>query len=130
MIDDTATKSRLINRNIIAESGRSSMRLEPEIWDALFEICKRENTTMAMLVKKVDGGREIGGRTSAIRVFAFNYFRQAATETGHRLAGHGTMDAQAEAMVSNEAERSLSERARASIEAEDEVEPASFKDIC
>ncbi len=81
--------SRLINRNIVAASGRSSMRLEPEIWDALFEICRRENIAMAELVRKVDGGREIGGRTSAIRVFAFNYFRKAATEEGHRLAGHG-----------------------------------------
>jgi predicted DNA-binding ribbon-helix-helix protein len=81
--------SRLINRNIVAASGRSSMRLEPEIWDALFEICRRENVAMGELVRKVDGGREVGGRTSAIRVFAFNYFRQAATEDGHRLAGHG-----------------------------------------
>ena len=94
-MSDTIAKSRLINRNIIAESGRSSMRLEPEIWDALFEICKRQNMAMATLVKKVDGGREIGGRTSAIRVFAFNYFRQAATEEGHRSAGHGVSDAPA-----------------------------------
>jgi predicted DNA-binding ribbon-helix-helix protein len=91
-MSDTAAKSRLINRNIVAESGRSSMRLEPEIWDALFEICRRENIAMAELVRKVDGGREIGGRTSAIRVFAFNYFRQAATDEGHRLAGHGHFD--------------------------------------
>ncbi len=85
--------SRLVNRNILAECGRSSMRLEPESWDALFEICRREKIGMADLVRKVDGGREVGGRTSAIRVFAFNYFRQAATEEGHRLAGHGVNDA-------------------------------------
>ncbi len=89
--------SRLINRNIVAASGRSSMRLEPEIWDALFEICRRENIAMAELVRKVDGGREVGGRTSAIRVFAFNYFRNAATEEGHRLAGHGAGAETAEA---------------------------------
>ena len=90
-MDPVLTNSRLINRNIVAASGRSSMRLEPEIWEALFEICRRENIAMAELVRKVDGGREIGGRTSAIRVFAFNYFRQAATEHGHRLAGHGVV---------------------------------------
>ncbi|MBC7637762.1 MAG: ribbon-helix-helix domain-containing protein, partial [Acetobacteraceae bacterium] len=33
------TASRLINRNVIAKSGRTSMRLEPELWDALREIC-------------------------------------------------------------------------------------------
>jgi predicted DNA-binding ribbon-helix-helix protein len=92
-MDPVLNNSRLINRNIVAASGRSSMRLEPEIWDALFEICRRENIAMAELVRKVDGGREIGGRTSAIRVYAFNYFRQAATEDGHRLAGHGAAPA-------------------------------------
>ena len=89
------TASSLINRNIIAETGRSSMRLEPEIWDALFEICRRENMAISALIKKVDGGREVGGRTSAIRVFAFNYFRQAATEDGHCLAKHGIVSAAA-----------------------------------
>jgi predicted DNA-binding ribbon-helix-helix protein len=81
--------SRLINRNIVAATGRSSMRLEPEIWEALSEICRRENVAMGDLVRKIDGGRDSVGRTSAVRVFAFNYFRDAATEDGHRLAGHG-----------------------------------------
>jgi predicted DNA-binding ribbon-helix-helix protein len=96
-MDPITINSRLINRNIVAASGRSSMRLEPEIWDALFEICRRENIAMAELVRKVDGGREVGGRTSAIRVFAFNYFRKAATEDGHRLAGHGAASISADA---------------------------------
>lgn len=30
-----------------------------------------------------------GGRTSAIRVHIVDYFRLAATEEGHSLAGHG-----------------------------------------
>jgi predicted DNA-binding ribbon-helix-helix protein len=89
-MDPVLPSSRLVNRNIVAASGRSSMRLEPEIWDALFEICRREDIAMADLVRKVDGGREVGGRTSAIRVYAFNYFRDAATEDGHRRAGHGS----------------------------------------
>jgi predicted DNA-binding ribbon-helix-helix protein len=95
-MDPTSPSSRLVNRNIVAASGRSSMRLEPEIWDALFEICRRENIAMADLVRKVDGGREIGGRTSAIRVFAFNYFRDAATEEGHRRSGHGVIASETE----------------------------------
>ncbi|MBV8397624.1 MAG: ribbon-helix-helix domain-containing protein, partial [Acetobacteraceae bacterium] len=31
-------KSRLVNRNVVAGRGRTSMRLEPELWDALYEI--------------------------------------------------------------------------------------------
>lgn len=84
-------QSRLVNRNIIAARGRSSMRLEPEIWDALQEICRREGVALGDLVQRVEGGRSEGGRTSAVRVFAFEYFRAAATEEGHRLANHGPL---------------------------------------
>ena len=56
------TPSRLTNRNIITESGRSSMRLEAELWEALWDICRRENIAMTDLVRKVDGARE--GRQS------------------------------------------------------------------
>ncbi len=87
--DMSGVKSRLINRNVEGPSGRrTSMRLELEIWDSLFEICRREDIAMAELVRKVDAGRGAGLRTSAIRVFAFNYFRAAATEDEHRRAGH------------------------------------------
>ncbi len=91
-MDCAVMNSRLINRNITAPTGRSSMRLEPEIWDALSEICRREKLPLGELVRRVDDDRSGGGRTSAIRVFAFNYFRAAATEDGHRAAGHGELD--------------------------------------
>jgi predicted DNA-binding ribbon-helix-helix protein len=86
------TQSRLINRNITALRGRTSMRLEPELWDALEEICQRENVSTGEMVKRVEERGHPGGRTSAVRVFILTYFRNAATETGHRLAGHGDAD--------------------------------------
>ena len=67
------------------------MRLEPEIWDALQEICKREGVALGDLVQKVEGSVGEGGRTSAVRVFAFQYFRAAATDQGHQAAGHGAV---------------------------------------
>ncbi len=81
--------SRLINGNIPVEGGRSSMRLEPETWDALGEICDREAIGLGELVRRAERALEAGGRTSAVRVFALAYFREAATDEGHRLAGHG-----------------------------------------
>ena len=85
------TVSRLINRNVVAARGRTSMRLEPELWDALLEICERENADMSTLVRQVEQAGHEGGRTSAVRVFVLAYFREAATEHGHGLAGHGTL---------------------------------------
>ena len=51
------TVSRLINRNVVAERGRTSMRLEPELWEALLEICGRERQDMSSLVRKVEALR-------------------------------------------------------------------------
>ncbi|MEJ1977394.1 MAG: ribbon-helix-helix domain-containing protein [Acetobacteraceae bacterium] len=84
-------QSRLVNRNIMAAQGRSSMRLEPELWDALTEICRRERVPMGDLVRRAERTLGAGGRTSAVRVYAFAYFRAAATEEGHQLAGHGRL---------------------------------------
>ena len=85
------TVSRLINRNVVAERGRTSMRLEPELWEALSEICGREGQDMSSLVRKVEQRGHAGGRTSAVRVFVMSYFRDAATETGHAAVGHAAL---------------------------------------
>ncbi len=81
--------SRLVNRNIVAERGRTSMRLEPELWDALLEICDREDQDLNTIVRRVEATGHQGGRTSAVRVFLLTYYRAAATELGHMNAGHG-----------------------------------------
>lgn len=81
--------SRLVNKNVMAGRGRTSMRFEPEIWDALQEICVRENIGMGELTRRIEQHSHAGGRTSAVRVFVLNYFREAATEEGHARAGHG-----------------------------------------
>jgi predicted DNA-binding ribbon-helix-helix protein len=82
--------SRLINRNVRAGAGRTSMRLEPELWDALLEICEREGQDMSTLVRSVEAAAPPGGRTSAVRVYVVSYYRAAATEAGHQMAGHGS----------------------------------------
>ena len=84
--------SRLINRNVIAGRGRTSMRLEPELWDALAEICVRERQDMNHLVRQIEATGHSGGRTSAVRVFVLQYFRAAACESGHEAANHGPLD--------------------------------------
>ena len=74
--------SRLVDRNLNITRGRTSMRLEPELWDALAEISRRENRDMHDLIKEIDAGRSEGTRTSAVRVFLLQYFRAAASVVG------------------------------------------------
>jgi predicted DNA-binding ribbon-helix-helix protein len=81
--------SRLINRNVVAGRGRTSMRLEPELWDALREICQRERLDLNHLVRHIETLGHRGGRTSAVRVYVLQYFRAAASEDGHEAAHHG-----------------------------------------
>jgi predicted DNA-binding ribbon-helix-helix protein len=77
-------ESRLVNRNVVGTLGRTSIRLEPELWDALEEICRREGMSIAETVRAIEArythNKEVGGRTSAVRVYIVTYFRAAATK--------------------------------------------------
>lgn len=83
--------STLVNRNVIVERRRTSLRLEPAMWDALAEICRCEEISLHDLCTLIDRRRHASSLTAAIRVFILAYFRAAATEDGHAAVGHGTL---------------------------------------
>jgi predicted DNA-binding ribbon-helix-helix protein len=76
-------ESRLVNRNVNAARGRTSMRLEPEFWDALHDICRREQIDVGTMIQQIEAQGAAGGRTSAVRVFIVRYFRDSAAADGH-----------------------------------------------
>lgn len=80
----------LISRNITVLGKRTSVRLEPEMWIALKDIALREhckiNDICSLIYLRKHKETSL---TAAIRVFMMLYFRAAATEEGHRRAGHG-----------------------------------------
>lgn len=71
--------STLISRNITLADRRTSIRLEPEMWDALTEICAREGRSLHDICTQIDRERTQSGLTAGVRVFILNYFRRAAT---------------------------------------------------
>ncbi len=79
----------LRNRNVNLADRRTSLRLEPAMWDALEEIARREGQTLHQVCNLVESRRVVLSLTAAVRVFILSYFRAAATEAGHRAAGHG-----------------------------------------
>ena len=89
--------STLVNRNVVARIGRTSMRLEPELWDALHDICQRENVSISNLVQQIELNGHPGGRTSAIRVHLVSYFRNAAQN--RRLGKARTSENTSEALL-------------------------------
>jgi len=94
---DGAIDSRLERRTLRLRGRSLNLRVEPSYWEALDEIGEREGVSIeeicAGLLARVD--RENGDRVSAanaLRALVVGYFRRAATESGHGLAGHGRGD--------------------------------------
>jgi len=90
-LDARRWASTLVNRNVTVAGRRTSMRLEPAMWEALQQICRREGKTLNQLVTEIDRQRDESSLTAAIRVYLLQYFSAAATDEGHRLAGHGML---------------------------------------
>lgn len=85
-------KSSLVSGNITVMGRRTSIRLEPEMWKALRDICTREHCDMHDICSLVYMRKNPDtSLTAAIRVFLMLYYKAAATEDGHRRAGHGDL---------------------------------------
>lgn len=76
----------LVARNVTVAGRRTSLRLEPELWRALEEICGMEQMSIHDICGLVDNRRNGLSRTSAVRVFALLYFRTAARGSGRPSA--------------------------------------------
>lgn len=82
-------------------AGRShKVRIEPSYWEALEEIVRREGLNIDELCTELKERLEAQARrnesraslANALRVFIVGYFRQAAGEPAHGLAGHRRTD--------------------------------------
>jgi len=86
-------KSTLISRNITILGRRTSVRLEPEMWNSLKEISRREKCKIHDICSLIHLRKNPHtALTAAIRVFLMLYSRAAATEDGHTRAGHGNFE--------------------------------------
>lgn len=66
------------------------MRLCLKEWDALYEVCKIENISKNHLIEMIEANKsDVLGLTYSTRLFLVSYFREAASEDGHKQAGHG-----------------------------------------
>lgn len=70
--------------NVIVAGRRTSVRLEPVMWDALQDIARRERISVHDLVTDIDRHRSESSLTAAIRVFIVNFYRRAAMLSAQR----------------------------------------------
>jgi len=74
--------SSLVIRNIVVAGHRTSVRLEPPMWDALHDVARRRNATVHDLVTDIDRYRTASSLTAAIRVYIVDFYRAAALPAG------------------------------------------------
>lgn len=98
----------LPSRNVVIDGKRTSIRLDSDSLDSLLEIATRERISISELCTQVF--RRNQGKpftfTAALRIFMLSYYRAAATEDGHKLAGHGSGPNHGQGMPSSRADRS------------------------
>jgi predicted DNA-binding ribbon-helix-helix protein len=80
MQDRGGSASTLVLGNVVVAGHRTSVRLEPAIWDALEDIQQREAKTLNQLVTEIDRARIASSLTAAIRVFVVRYYRGVIRE--------------------------------------------------
>ncbi len=86
-------KSTLVSRNITVLGRRTSVRLEPEMWNALREISCREECKTHDICSLIHLRKNPNtSLTAAIRVFLMLYYRASSTDDGHNRAGHGNFE--------------------------------------
>jgi len=90
---DDNIRTTLLSKNITVDGRRTSVRLEPEMWAALYDIAKRERCTIHNICTLISMRKKPKtSLTAAIRVFLMLYYRAATTEEGHAKAGHGNFE--------------------------------------
>ena len=81
---------KLQNKIVFINKRRTSMRLSKNEWDAIEEVCSIEKSSKNHLLSLIENNKPKNfGLTCATRVFLLNYFREASTQTGHSISGHG-----------------------------------------
>ena len=68
-------KSSVVKRSIVIDGHKTSVSLEDPFWTDLKMIAHTQQTTLSGLITKIDGTREQGNLSSAIRLFVLHHFR-------------------------------------------------------
>src|SRR5512137_481918 len=71
-------KSPVVKRSIVVAGHKTSVSLEEAFWNGMKEISGLRNMTLSELVGEIDGNRQQGNLSSAIRLFVLEYFRSRA----------------------------------------------------
>ena len=86
-------KSPVVKRSIVVAGHKTSVSLEEAFWNVMKEISGERNLTLSELVGEIDGKRQQGNLSSAIRLFVLDHFKSRATATGSDPKPHAALSA-------------------------------------
>jgi predicted DNA-binding ribbon-helix-helix protein len=75
--DNDSALSTLVIHNVVVAGRRTSVRLEPAMWEALHDVARRLGITIHDLVTRIDRERTASSLTAAIRVYIVDFYRAA-----------------------------------------------------
>ena len=83
-------KSSVVKRSIVLDRHKTSVSLEEPFWNDLKKIALDQRMTLSELITTIDGTREHGNLSSAIRLFVLNHVRNQKRMDGHGGGSEGT----------------------------------------
>lgn len=79
-----------VRRNVRVAARRTSVSLEIAIWDALADICARENLPIDAVCDAVEARRNSDSLASSLRTFSLLYFRLSTSRREAAIRSGGT----------------------------------------
>jgi predicted DNA-binding ribbon-helix-helix protein len=77
-------KSTVVKRSIVVAGHKTSVSLEDAFWNGLKEIARERHMTLSELIAEIDAQRQLGNLSSALRLFALEFYR---TQLSHGKEG-------------------------------------------
>jgi predicted DNA-binding ribbon-helix-helix protein len=68
-------KSAVIKRSVVVSRHKTSISLEDAFWRDLRDIARAQGSTISELIEEIEGSRQYGNLSSAIRLFVLEHFR-------------------------------------------------------
>jgi len=72
--------------NIIVAGHRTTVRLEPVMWEALRDIANRQGRSVSRLATEIDRDRTTLSLTAALRVYVVDYYQTVLSRVDERSA--------------------------------------------
>jgi predicted DNA-binding ribbon-helix-helix protein len=70
-------ESSLVSHTLFVDGHRTSMRLEPMMWDALDDVADRLGVTIHELATIIEHERTASSLSAAVRMYIVNFYRHA-----------------------------------------------------